>query len=260
MSKQLFETLLAKLKRAGQERKLKLANEAGYSTVNEYTVYLTRMIEASDVVDSFDSTPKTIHIVDVLDCSGSMSGAKIRNATKGINEGIAELKTNTENVKYTYSVCDFASRGDINYKHFIKNINKVQSNLSFNSRGMTALYDAIGETILAIKKEIKRADKVLVNIYTDGGENGSRDFDKGDIAELIKSTKDQITVTFIGTEDDTRNMIRNLNIDESNTLSYDGTAAGLDASLQNTRSSRVGYATAVSKGEDVSKGFYKQLN
>jgi hypothetical protein len=71
--------------------------------------------------------------------------------------------------------------------------------------------------------------------------------------------KKNYTITFIGTEADTRFVINNLNIDASNTISYDGTAQGLQETMVYTSSARSAYTDKVLKGEDVSKGFYKDF-
>ena len=76
---------------------------------------------------------------------------------------------------------------------------------------------------------------------------------------MIKTMKDRVTVTFIGTDFDVENVISRLGIDKSNTLSYDGTAKGLEASFDATIASRVEYSTNVVQGKDVSRGFYKNI-
>lgn len=202
-------------------------------------------------------TIPTIHIVDVLDSSGSMHGTKSIAANKGINQGVEDL-LKEKNVNYTYTLCDFSD--DIQFP-FIKTDPKVVPTMNIPTRGSTALLDAIGDTIAKVGKNLKPEDKVLVNIYTDGQENASRRFNSTKISTLIKEySQTGWTFTFIGTKHDVAYVNKLLNIDESNSLVYDGTGAGLDKALTVTRVARASYTASVQKGEDVSKGFYKNMN
>jgi len=203
----------------------------------------------------------TIHVADVLDASGSMEGGKFNNALKGINLGIKELKSSKTPVKHTYTLCDFSD--DIVF-HYIKGPLDSVETIKGKTRGSTALYDAIGTTIEKVGDidgtGVKPGDKVLVNIYTDGQENASRRFNVGQIATKIKALSEcGWTFTFVGTQQDVAYVTRNLHIHESNTLVYDGTAVGLERSMIKTMSARQSYSESASRGEDVSKGFYKDV-
>lgn len=264
MSKVLYEQLLASLKRANKVRKLAMAIKAGYASVENYKLFLEQQIAGASAEEPAKATGKkpikpTIHVVDILDCSGSMSGGKIEGTVKGINEGIAKLKEDST-ANFTYTLCDFADSHDINFKHTKAKLAAV-GKISLKSRGMTALYDAIGKTLEKFNKVFDANEKVLINIYTDGQENVSRTYSKLRIANIIKEAPAKgITITFIGTEFDTETVIKTLNIDASNTLSYDGSAKGLSKSLGATVSARSTFTASVVKGEDVSKGFYKNID
>lgn len=276
MSKTLFENLLKAFKRANKVRKIKLATDAGYPTIEAYEAFLVLSISGIENPASYipakrmesESTPTVqettvipvIHVVDIIDCSGSMSGDKIKAANEGIKQGFKELKGSNKHVKYTYTLCDFSDYNDIRIPYLLEDISLMQSTLSFSSRNMTALYDAIGKTLTSVLKSTSKEDKILVNIYTDGGENNSRIWLSSAISELIESNKDRCTVTFIGTKPDVATVVSKLKIEESNTLVYDGSAQGLAKSLVDNNISRSIYADKVSAGEDVSTGFYKTFN
>ncbi len=262
MSKQLFQDLLASFKRSNKYRKLVLAERAGYKNTDDYKKYLENQINGvvedvkpAKVVKTTKKKP-TIHIVDIIDCSGSMCGGKIKSAVVGINNGIKELKVDKK-VNYSYTLCHFSGSSDIQFKYLNAKLDEIDY-ISFVDRGMTALYDAIGFTLTKVKKEILRNEKVLVNIYTDGGENGSQHYTAVKISEMIKELKD-FTVTFIGTNQDVKNVIQNLSIAESNTLTYDGSAKGLANSLSLNSIARSSFSKSVTKGADVSVGFYKNV-
>lgn len=198
-----------------------------------------------------------IHVIDILDASGSMAGSKYNAAVKGINMGVTLLKKDTAEVSYTYTLCDFSS--DVIFRHITQPLSKV-GNFRGNTRGATALYDAIGDSINAIRHILKGDYKVLVNIYTDGQENSSRRFNAKQISSLIEDlSKVGWTFTFIGQQDDVDYAQKNLKFDKSNTLVHDNTGAGLEKAFVTNSVARSAYSSKVSAGEDVSKGFYKDI-
>lgn len=259
---------LASLKKANKDAREKMAVKAGYKTAADYKAVL----EGKKLPKSTTSVPPTtetkkkrvklnplIHIVDVLDASGSMSGDKINNAINGINGSLKDL-SKVKDVIYTYTLCHFSYYDDIQMPYVKVALDKV-GEVKVGTRGSTALYDAIGNTIKTIQRGLGKDEKVLINIYTDGQENDSREYSKGIISRMIDDLSTQnFTVTFIGTVNDTKGVIRDLKIHESNTLSYDGSAVGLQKSMMMNSSARVAYSASVLSGEDVSTGFYKNLN
>ena len=272
MSNALFESLLQDLTKANKARKLKLAQKAGFQTAEDYRDHLKDLIAGGtglqpnlqpqpDTVAAPTPTVKpTIHVVDIIDCSASMSGSKIKNAVKGINAGVKKLKSEND-INYTYTICDFSCHNDINYKHVLTKISQVQ-HINFTDRGNTALRDAIGKTLNLIKEKVKdNTEKVLVNIYTDGEEIGSQVYSDGQIAALIETLrKENFTITFVGTNSDVNRVVKAYKLHESNTLKYDGSAKGLEVILDSTSIARSSFKSKVLRGEDVTMGFYKDVN
>lgn len=258
MSKELFKNLLADFKKANKERKEKLAKKAGYDSSAEYELFLSRMI--LDDINIPVTTPvekPIIHIVDIVDCSGSMAGEKIRVAESGVNKGVRALKANKD-VIYKYTLCTFSYPTDIHLIHRKSDISSIKTN-HFRASGNTALYDAIG-TVFDEFRGKSNDEKVLINIYTDGEENASRIWTASSTSRLIEENKDRgITVTFIGLQRDVDRVIRNLKVEDSNTFVYDGSATELDMAFGTTISARATYSMSVLAGEDVSKGFYKNI-
>ncbi|MCA9381734.1 hypothetical protein KC678_05690, partial [Candidatus Dojkabacteria bacterium] len=101
----------------------------------------------------------TIHIVHILDRSGSMNGPKLVNANNGINAEIVELQKDT-NVEYLFSLVHFGS--DIQTIYWQRPIQEVGF-VNIISSGTTALYQAIGETL----EKFPQTHPVLVKIFTD---------------------------------------------------------------------------------------------
>lgn len=257
MSKELFKNLLADFKKANKERKEKLAKKAGYNSSAEYELFLSRMI-LDDIIPVTTSVEKPIiHIVDIVDCSGSMQGGKIRVAESGVNKGVKELQKVTD-VIYKYTLCTFSYPSEIHLVHRKNDISNIRTN-HFRASGNTALYDAIGMVFDEFRGK-PNDEKVLINIYTDGEENASRIWTASSTSRLIEGNKDRgITVTFIGLQRDVDRVIANLKVEDSNTFVYNGTAAELDMAIGTTISARTTYSMSVLAGEDVSKGFYKNI-
>jgi len=95
-------------------------------------------------------------------------------------------------------------------------------------RDMTALYDAVGTTIdnmglrLAAMKEKDRPEKVLVVTITDGEENSSRKFNQQNVADKIKTQREQFNWDFayIGANQDAWAVGHSIGYQAGTTLDY----------------------------------------
>jgi len=257
---------LQSLKKANKDYKLKLAIKNGFKSVKDYMDFL----EGKNVVTVKVKTrsPKTtqsinlkptIHIVNIIDCSSSMSGPKMRAANTTIGKDI-ELIKSTKNINYTYSLVSFSNNYKIQTHYLFSTADQVRK-LELVSGGMTALYQAVGSTLEKIKENVKPTDKIIVSIITDGEENDSTGkwANWQTLSKFIKELQEtNFTITFVGTEQDVHRVVRDLNVDFSNTVSYDGTGEGLANTMVKRSMSLSDYSSKVVLGKDVSKGFYKQ--
>lgn len=249
-----FNKQLTDLKKSNQSRKLVLAERAGFSNVKDYMSFLLGKITEDIIGVVSPITSLVVHKCVLLDCSGSMSGSKLNNAIKAINDEIEALKLEDGKVvNYLYTLITFEEYtvNTVKLRIPIKEVEYV----SFYPGGYTPLYDAIGKALLEFALE---PNKVLINIFTDGEENSSCNFNKNQIKELINKYE-HITVTFVGTKEDVISVQKDLNIKRSNTMSYDGTGEGLKKTMIDTVTATIEYSSRVSRGEDVKKGFYKSI-
>lgn len=212
-----------------------------------------------------------IHNVYIADRSGSMQGAKYAAMIAGLKEDVEAIKQQVKdnpNVKYTISLVDFAT--DIETRAWLtlaENYNVIVS----NPVGGTSLYQAVGTTIERILQNKNLTDKVLIKIFTDGGENTS----KGKYSSLYEGMagpclaldaliadvqKQGFTVTFVGTQEDTRNMINNFHLDVSNTLIHNNTASDIKKKFGLMKMSSINYTKKALRGESVTLGFFKDTN
>ncbi len=204
-----------------------------------------------------------IHNVFIVDASGSMDGPKYVNAIEGVNEVLSDIKkdADTEN---TVTVIEFEGSRIMRLLDLTSTIPEKYSGMGCG--GYTPLNQAVGETLEYIFSErnsrFSETDKVLVNVFTDGGENSSRGKFSGTkgqtlLGELIKNLETQgFTVTFMGTNSEVNYAINTLNLSASNTLVHANTANSIKMSYGRTRSARVAFSKSVSRGEEVTKDFY----
>lgn len=200
--------------------------------------------------------------VFIVDASGSMAGQKYHNAISGVNELLKSIKADnlTDN---NVLIVEFEER---NIKHRLGLDQPIpEMYIGMGHGGMTPLNQAIGETLEFVVSERKAkhtpTTKVLVNIFTDGGENSSSGMyrDPSNLKKFITELEsDGFTITFIGTQAEVNYAVNTLHMDSSNTLVHDNTAKGINTAYSATLRSRVSYSKAVADGEDVTRGFYSK--
>lgn len=250
------QELLASFMKSNKARREIIAKKAGYPSAEAYKAYLSDKTEPGTKVGK-----ETVHIVNILDASSSMIGGKFNGALKGINQEISKLKEDN-NVNYVYTLIKFSSN-DLIKTFYDKAPLEQVSEVSTSAWGNTALYQVIGETLTKLK--IKSGEeRVLVSIFTDGEENNSKgEFrDPKTVQNLIKECEALgFTITFIGTDRDIKDIIKNLSIDSSNTLSHSNTAESISKSFGTKITATMTYSSNVSRGAtkgELLTGFYSK--
>jgi len=227
---------------------------------------LTKIPEAAVNVVVGDSQSKpTIHNVFIVDASGSMRGGKYNNAMIGLNELRNSIKKDT-NTNNTLTIVEFEDTNIQTRLDFVTTIPDHYDGMGTGS--MTPLNQAVGETLERTFKKRKDSfneeDKVLVSIFTDGGENSSMGKYANDsqgratvLASFIKELEAKgFTITFIGTKEEVNYAINTLNMKASNTLVHNNTSADVARSFSRTVTARESYSKSVSLGEVVTENFY----
>lgn len=219
----------------------------------------------------------TIQNVNLLDRSYSMHGEKYDNAILGINEEQEALKKDN-NANYLQTIIEFDSdphgwrasgtrKAEYIEPIVAQPIGTCKPIKGAGARGNTPLYEAVGYTIRKLLTLKKPEDRVLLKIFTDGGENESNgEFSpmsggEKKLYDLIKGVQEnhKFTVTFIGTQIDTDDIIRNLGIAKNNTLVHDNTGAGVKMSSYLRTGATMSYAKEVAEtGVDTVTNFYSK--
>lgn len=181
-------------------------------------------------------------ITIILDRSGSMSSVK-DDTIGGFNNFLSEQqKIEGEAV---LSLVQFDDQYETVYLD--KDINSAAklTDATFQPRGMTALFDAVGRTInsvgarLSALTESERPDKVLLVIMTDGFENSSREFNAAKVGEMIKHQRDVYNwqFMFIGANQDAVLSAQEINIPAAAAITY----------AANEKGTRVAYSMMAQK-------------
>ena len=138
----------------------------------------------------------------ILDQSGSMHSIK-DEVINSYNEQLEYLtKLNKEN-KVLASLSTFNDEIKV---HALRESPSALFKLTeenYEPDSCTALYDAMGISIMEILKGLKKQDKLFITIFTDGMENASKYFNEFQVNMLTnKLKKDGHTISFICKEKD----------------------------------------------------------
>lgn len=175
------------------------------------------------------TNPDLTELIFVLDRSGSMWDQKVETEG-GFNSLIDEQKKQPGKAKVT--LAQFDNEYELVYEG--KDIKKVKP-LNLIPRGITALNDAIGKTIVttgerfAALEEEDRPGTVIFVILTDGLENASQEYtDPASIKALIdeQTNKYNWVFTFLGADKDAILTAKSYGIADSSALVYAGAATG----------------------------------
>ncbi|MBR3737127.1 MAG: VWA domain-containing protein [Eubacterium sp.] len=138
-------------------------------------------------------------IIYVLDRSGSM-GHLTGDTIGAYNAYLREQKSFDGETKITTVLFDDK------YELLFNGVSVDEAFLDHEKyfvRGMTALYDALGKTIidvgrrLASTPESERPEKVIFIITTDGYENASREFTQSKVREMIEHQQSKYNWEFL---------------------------------------------------------------
>ena len=171
---------------------------------------------------------KTLHLVSILDRSGSMAGSEVE-VVGAYNQFIKEHQSlaKKEKVKIKTTLVLFDNQYEEVYSNVsIKKVPTLTSDMYF-ARGLTALNDAVGKTILSCVGK----NNVLFFIETDGHENASKEFSSSQVKALVeKYSAEGWDFNFVGSD---------LSVQDTNTMA---SALGVTKSAAFSKSS-AGYTS-----------------
>lgn len=169
----------------------------------------------------------TLHIVSILDRSGSMAGTE-KEVIGAYNAFIAEQKkiAHEKDIKSKVSLVLFDDQYEEVYTKVDVNKAPVLTDQTYYVCGMTALMDAIGKTV----SRFEGKKKVIFFIETDGHENASKEYSSAGLKSLIEQKKkDGWDFNFVGADLDsitTANIAGMFGISSNKTSAFSKTQEG----------------------------------
>ena len=134
---------------------------------------------------------KATHIICILDRSGSMGGVAEEVRTN-FNHFLKEQQELEGKAKLTLAIFD--DKYELIYDEVDLKKAKPLTSKQYYARGMTAMNDAIGRTL--VNKQRKK--KAIVFIHTDGYENNSKEYTGKQIKKLVKKLENKWEFIFVG--------------------------------------------------------------
>ncbi|MBR6749360.1 MAG: VWA domain-containing protein [Bacteroidaceae bacterium] len=164
----------------------------------------------------------------IIDESGSMQSIKTA-AIDSVNETIQTIDSaqrNNDDQKHYVSLVTFNNNVKTVYECVPVDEVKELTTTTYSPRCSTALYDAMGMSLNALRAKVAKEDKVLVTVVTDGYENASVEYSGLAIKALVEELKTQGWIfAYIGANQDVEEVAAKISI--SNTLSFKATMAGV---------------------------------
>ncbi len=191
-----------------------------------------------------------IYNLIILDASGSMYS--IRNeAIAGVVETIQTIRTaqeenadqeqmlslvvfNGKHISTVYDRMPITKVSDFNEKDYQPTDN-------------TPLYDAMGDAITNLQRNLSEEDNALVTIITDGYENSSREWNHQRVFQLVEDLKKKNWLfTYIGANQDALAVARGMGIDHS--MNFMSDTEGTKAMFMKESRSRKAFYDKLARG------------
>ena len=193
----------------------------------------------------------------ILDESGSME--MVRDATiSGFNEYINSLKKKTKG-EILFNLVTFNTESTQVYENEpLKKVKLTKEN--YQPDGMTALYDAVVNTIEKVAKHDDEKTANLVVIMTDGEENSSREHNQACVRDLVSKLEKRgnWTFVFLGANQDSWATTASLGLAAGNTINWDNSnVKGVMVSFRGLAGSTVAYCASAGTGNLSTSNFFK---
>ena len=206
----------------------------------------------------------TIHHVFIVDRSASMNAIK-QVTISGLNEQIETIKQNETKFKCKQTVTLILFNHIVTEVLYNQSVSKLQkfNDESFDPAGCTSLNDAIGYTFSKLLQDFKnsKTTDILVNIFTDGEENNSKDYSQVAARTLIEQGQtNKWTVAFIGANQNVMHTATSYSIPKSNTMAYTSDHVGTQLAFRNLSKARSAYIGDVTCSTKAYSGSGQSIN
>lgn len=163
----------------------------------------------------------------ILDESGSMQIIK-QNTINSVNETLQTIRAAENKHEDQEHYVSF-----VTFNNEVKTVRECTSakevvditDADYHPDCCTALYDAMGVSLNALRRKVAEADKVLVTVITDGEENASKEYSGKAIKALVDELKDKGWVfAYIGANQDVEQAAADISI--TNVMRFESTSIG----------------------------------
>ncbi len=163
----------------------------------------------------------------IIDESGSMQSIK-KEAIDSVNETIQTIRSaqkKHEEQEHFVSLVTFNNDVKTVYECVAADEVKELTEESYQPDCLTALYDAMGVSLGALRKRVTEDDKVFVTVVTDGEENASMEYSGKAVKALIDELKAKGWVfAYIGANQDVEAVAATISI--TNVMNFEATSEG----------------------------------
>ena len=171
-------------------------------------------------------TTKIFNLI-IIDESGSMQSIK-REAIDSVNETIQTIRSaQNKHDDQEHYVSFITFNDDVKTVYKCVPVNEVRELTAetYCPECCTALYDAMGISLNALRPKVGEGDKVLVTVVTDGYENASKEYSGKAIKALVDELKAKGWVfAYIGANQDVEAVAATISI--TNVMNFETTSAG----------------------------------
>ena len=175
-----------------------------------------------------------IYNLIILDESGSMDHIK-QAAIDSVNETLQSIRgaqKENEGQEHFVSFVSFNSSVKTIFDCVSADSVNDLTGRDYEPSGLTALYDAMGISLTALRQRVQSDDKVLVTIVTDGMENASHTYSSVRVKEMIKRQTEKYgwEFIFVAANIDAVNTAENIGIRRDRAANYRQTKEGVSRS------------------------------
>ncbi len=177
-------------------------------------------------------------ITIVLDRSGSMGGVK-NDVIEGFNKFLRDQQEKDGEAVLT--LIQFDDKHELNYEAKPIKECKFLTEGDYIPRGGTHLFDAVARAIAGVDERLKkatdetRAGKVVLTIFTDGGDTNSPEVTREQFHEMLKSRREnqQWTIALVGCDEATLQNAGSLGLHSANAVGFNKANRGTKAAFAN---------------------------
>lgn len=183
----------------------------------------------------------------ILDESGSMQSIK-KEAVASVNETVQTIcaaQKEHEEQEHFVSLVTFNTRANLIYDCVLAKEVKELAEEAYQPNCGTALYDAMGMSLNALRPKVAENDRILVTVVTDGYENASREYNGKAIKALVDELKGKGWIfAYIGANQDVEQVAATISI--TNTMAFQTTSEGTKHMSMRVNESRKSFFSRLS--------------